>query len=50
MNLTVQNAIIAAKKAKDKGFHANLGAHFANKKTHKKFLREHKLGKYQKGK
>ena len=35
MNLAVQNAIIAAENAKDKGYHASVGAYFAGKKTHK---------------
>ena len=50
MNLAVQNAIIAAEAAKDKGYHATVGAHFASKRTHKHYLRENHLGKFRKGK
>lgn len=50
MNLAIQNAIIAAEAAKDKGHHANLGAYFAGKKTHKQNLRKNRLGQFRKGK
>lgn len=50
MNLTVQNAIIAAEAAKDKGYMANLGAYFAGKRNQKKHLRTNHLGKFRKGK
>lgn len=50
MDLTIQNAIIAAENAKDKGFHATMGAHMANKNSHKQYLRKHHLGKFAKGK
>lgn len=50
MTLSVQNAIIASEAAKDKGYHANVGAYFAGKKTHKQHLRANRLGKFRKGK
>lgn len=50
MNLAVQNAIIAAYHAKDKGMHASLGAYYAGKRTHKQYLRANHLGKFRKGK
>lgn len=50
MNLTIQNALIEAEAAKDKGYHASVGAHFAGKKTHKQYLRANHLGKFRKGK
>lgn len=50
MNKGLYNAIISSIKNKDFGIHANLGAHFANQRTHKQYLRKNRLGKFAKGK
>jgi hypothetical protein len=50
MNDVILNAIADARQNKDFGQHANLGAHFANKRTQKKHLRNNRLGKFRKGK
>jgi hypothetical protein len=42
-------AAIGATMLKDNGHHAWIGAHFANKRTHKQYLRSHRLGKFRKG-
>lgn len=43
-------AIIGAAQLKDYGNHAQFGAWQANKKTRLKYLRQHRLGKFAKGK
>ena len=50
MILATLNAIIDSIKNKDFGLHANVGAHFANQRTHKQYLRKNRLGKFAKGK
>ena len=50
MNSTLQEAIMSARMNKDMGLHANLGDHYANKRTHKQYLRANKLGKFRRGK
>jgi hypothetical protein len=50
MTSALQEALISARMNKDMGVHANLGAHYANKRTHKQYLRANKLGKFRKGK
>lgn len=48
MNLVLLNAILGSRQNKDFGHHANVGAHFANKRTHKQYLRKDRLGKFAK--
>lgn len=50
MKLSLFNAIICSRQNKDYGLHANVGAHFANQRTHKQYLRKNRLGKFAKGK
>lgn len=44
------DAIKGAASLKDHGHHANVGAWYANQRTHKHHLRANHLGKFRKGK
>lgn len=50
MNDVNLSAFAYERQNKDFGQHANLGAHFANKRTHTQYLRNNRLGKFAKGK
>ena len=50
MTSSVMAAMIGAASLKDHGYHANVGAWYANKRTHKHHLRANHLGKFRKGK
>ena len=46
----LMSAMIGAASLKDLGHHANVGAWYANQRTHKHYLRANHLGKFRKGK
>ena len=50
MTSSVMAAMIGAASLKDNGHHANVGAWYSNKRTHKQYLRANHLGKFRKGK
>ena len=50
MTNSIREAIIGAASLEDNGHHANVGAWYANQRTHKQYLRANHLGKFRKGK
>ena len=50
MTNSIMEAIIGAASLKDNGYHANVGAWYANKRKQKQYLRANHLGKFRKGK